>query len=30
VEALNSMAADIEKIMVDSGYDTGHLPDLKN
>ncbi|MEP3296448.1 MAG: extracellular solute-binding protein [Pseudoruegeria sp.] len=29
VEALNSMAADIEKIMVDAGYETGKLPDLE-
>ena len=30
IDALNSMAADIEKIMVDAGYTTGRLPDLKN
>lgn len=30
VDALNSMAADIEKIMVGAGYTTGRLPDLKN
>jgi multiple sugar transport system substrate-binding protein len=30
VEALNSMAADVEKIMVDAGYKTGRLPDLQN
>ncbi len=29
VEALNSMAADIEKIMIDAGYETGRLPDLE-
>lgn len=29
-EALNSMAADIEKIMSDAGYKTGRLPDLTN
>ncbi|WDR03469.1 extracellular solute-binding protein [Devosia algicola] len=28
VEALNSMAADIKKIMTDAGYKTGSLPDL--
>ncbi|MCR8723734.1 extracellular solute-binding protein [Frigidibacter sp. ROC022] len=28
VEALNSMAAEIEKIMRDAGYKTGRLPDL--
>ena len=28
VEALNSMAAEIEKIMQDAGYETGRLPDL--
>jgi multiple sugar transport system substrate-binding protein len=27
-KALNSMAADIEKIMADAGYKTGRLPDL--
>ncbi len=29
VEALNSMAAEIEKIMQDAGYETGRLPDLE-
>lgn len=28
VEALNSMAAEIEKIMQDAGFETGRLPDL--
>jgi multiple sugar transport system substrate-binding protein len=28
VEALNSMSAEIEKIMVNAGYTTGRLPDL--
>ncbi|MGJ8611533.1 MAG: ABC transporter substrate-binding protein [Octadecabacter sp.] len=28
VDALNDMAADIEKIMIDAGYETGRLPDL--
>ncbi|WP_165814688.1 extracellular solute-binding protein [Labrenzia sp. 011] len=30
VDALNGMAAEIEKIMVDAGYDVGRLPDLAN
>jgi multiple sugar transport system substrate-binding protein len=29
VEALNSMAADLEKILAGAGYETGRLPDLK-
>ncbi|MBU2935890.1 MULTISPECIES: extracellular solute-binding protein [Pacificibacter] len=29
VDALNSMAADLEKILADAGYETGRLPDLK-
>lgn len=29
VEALNSMAADLEKILADADYATGRLPDLK-
>ena len=29
VEALNSMAADLEKILADAGYETGRLPDLE-
>lgn len=29
VEALNSMAADLEKILAKAGYATGRLPDLK-
>lgn len=29
VDALNSMAADLEKILADAGYATGRLPDLK-
>lgn len=28
VEALNSMAVEIERIMKDAGYETGRLPDL--
>lgn len=28
IDALNEMAAEIEKIMIDAGYETGHLPDL--
>ena len=29
IDALNQMAADIEKIVADAGYETGRLPDLK-
>ncbi len=29
VEALNSMARDMEKVLSDAGYKTGRLPDLK-
>lgn len=29
VEALNSMAAGLEKVLADSGYETGRLPDLQ-
>ena len=29
VDTLNSMAADLEKILSDAGYETGRLPDLK-
>lgn len=29
VDALNSMAADLEKVLADAGYETGRLPDLK-
>lgn len=29
VDALNSMAADLEKVLSDAGYDTGRLPDLQ-
>jgi len=28
-EALNSMAADLEKVLADAGYETGRLPDLQ-
>ncbi|PYG32520.1 extracellular solute-binding protein [Pelagimonas varians] len=29
VDTLNAMAADLEKVLADAGYETGRLPDLK-